>query len=251
MKNSILKPLSLISVLILLIAISACNKDPKYGDIDIYIDRELFGNTVEFEYNGSSLTPSPTGDIWVYTADVNEKEVSIDYTYDYNDERYSSIEGEAINVGLPVSLTASEDGEVVTNTSSYELRPTGDVTEPFMIFDITPSDGGDDCFIGTWAQNISSCNAPGAEKVFHFNSDGTGYVGNAIIQGYDDNCVILCNVKFNCTWEDLGGGSIQLNYTTVWNDCGQNPDPPSSSDVLNITCNGSSLDISGQTYTKR
>jgi len=251
MKNPILKTLSLISLLIVLIVFSSCNKDPEYGEIDIYIDRALFGNTVEFEYKGSPLTYSSYGDIYVYTANVDESEASIDYTYDYNGNRFSSIEGQAPNIGLPVLLEAPEDGEVVTNTSSYELRPTGDLNEPWTIFDITPDDGGGNCFIGTWAQNISSCNALGAEKVFHFNSDGTGYVGNVIIQGYDDNCVILCNVKFYCTWEDLGGGSIQLNYTDVWNDCGQNPDPPSSSDVLNITCNGTTLDISGQTYTKQ
>ncbi len=247
MNKKILTSISLISFLIVSTLISSCQKDPKYGEVEIYIDRAMFETTPEFYYNGSPLQHSSYGDIWVFEANVNEKEASIDYAFYFEDSYFSSIEG----IGLPVILEAPEDGDVVTNTNSYELRPTGDLNEPFMVFDITPDDGGGDCFIGTWAQNISSCNASGAEKVFHFNSDGTGYVGNVIIQGYDDNCVILCNVKFYCTWEDLGGGSIQLNYTDVWNDCGQNPNPPSSSDILNITCNGSSLDISGQTYTKK
>jgi len=136
MNNSILKFLSIITILTAVLVISSCNKDPQYGDVDIYVDRDMFESTPEFYYNGNPLQHSSYGDIWVFTANVNEKEASIDYSFYFNGDHFSSIEG----TGLPIILTAPEDGKVVSNTNSYELRPTGNSDDPFMVFELIPDD---------------------------------------------------------------------------------------------------------------
>lgn len=127
-----------------LLSINSCNLGPVYGYFDIYIDKALFGNLVEFSHNGELLTESYLGydELYSFTADATEAKVQIDYNFEFNGELFSSTNG----TGEPVILTAPEDGEIISQTYTYELRPTGLVDNPFLIFHLDEEDdsgGGD------------------------------------------------------------------------------------------------------------
>ena len=188
MKYKLLKTFSLL--VILSVSFSACKKDPQYGEVDIYIDRALFENTPEFYYNGNPLQHSSYGDIWVFEANVNEKEASIDYSFYYNGTYFSSIEG----LGSPVILTAPEDGNVVTNTNSYELRPTGIMDDPFLIFELVPDDPSSG-ITGNWVR-----------------SDGASYLK------FSGSSVYLCNgssgTEFSGTYDAAAGQATLVEGTT-------------------------------------
>jgi|GEM_PF-3553980 len=188
------KSLIIANFVIYVMLLSSCNKDPQYGEIEIYVDRDMFESSPEFYYNGNPLQHSSYGDIWVFEANVSEKEASIDYSFYYNRIYFSSIEG----MGLPVILTAPEDGDVVTNTNSYELRPTGDINDPFKVFELIPDDPLSGVS-GKWKR-----------------SDGASYLK------FSGSSVYLCNgssgAEFSGTYDAANGvatlveGSTELTF---------------------------------------
>ena len=162
----------LFAVIISLIVITSCKKKIDYGEIEIYIDKALFDNIPEFSYNGQSLNYNNSGDIYFYTANVDEDQAEIDYTFEFKGQHFTSKGGAA--TGSPVLLTAPENGEIITKTLSYELRPTGNSDEPFHIFDLN-SDDNDEGLTGNWVR-----------------SDGASYLK------FSGSSIYLCN-----------GGSLQ------------------------------------------
>ncbi len=252
MKNSIFTYLTLF-IFVLSLLFQSCEKKKDYTDIDFWATGWTTDEPLEFYVDGVRVQPKfpeivpehRPGNL--FEASSGDKEsVNVDFWITYNNTVYTSIPERAVG---PVSPSFTLSASEVIGGTQYNISPTGEFDDPWTI--VKESDDGDGpCFTGTWVQNISDCNASEAEKVFYFNSNGTGYVSNVIMDGYGDNCVILCRVKFNHNWTDLGDGNVQLNYTSVENDCGQIPETPGS-DMLNITCNGSSINISGQVYQKR
>ncbi len=190
MKKNILLLSTFVALIAIMISFSSCKKDSQYGEIDIYVDRDMFENTPEFFYNGSSLNHSSYGDIWVFEANVNEKDASIDYSFNFGGTYFSSIDG----LGSPVILTAPEDGEVVSNTNSYELRPTGDMDDPFKIFELIPDDPSSGV-TGKWVR-----------------SDGASYLK------FSGSTVYLCNgssgAEFSGTYDAAAGKATLVEGTT-------------------------------------
>lgn len=177
----------------LTLVFSGCKKQIDYGSIDIYIDRALFGNTVEFSYNGESLSYYNYDDIYIFTANVNEENAAIDYTFDYNGQHFSSITGEAVTTGSPVYLTAPEDGDIVSHSLSYELRPIGNVDEPFLIFDLNEEDNG---VTGNWIR-----------------SDGASYLK------FSGSSIYLCNgtslQEFSGTYDASANKATLVEGSTI------------------------------------
>lgn len=232
---------------------SSCKKEKDYTDIDFWATGWSTEIPLEFYVDGVRVQPKfpevvpehRPGNLFEASSGGKES-VTVDFWITYNGTVYTSIPDRAKG---PVSPSFSLSADETIAGSEYIISPTGDYNDPWNI-DKVNDDGGGPCFTGTWVQNVSDCNASGAEKVFYFNGNGTGYASNVIIQGFGDNCVILCTVKFNYNWTDLGNNNIKIKYTSVENDCGQSPETPDP-DTLSITCNGSSINISGQVYQKR
>lgn len=113
--------------------------------------------------------------------------------------------------------------------------------------------GGGDCIIGSWRQDLTDCDDPNAYKTFQFNSDGSGKSTNVIVQGYGAGCAVMCRVTFEWSWTQSSDGSITIDYKDVYQDggCSAEPQLPTSSSVINVSCNGSSLSINGQTYERQ
>ncbi|PLX04614.1 MAG: hypothetical protein C0595_02640 [Marinilabiliales bacterium] len=175
MRPNILKPFAISLILITIISFSACKKETKYGDVEIYIDRAMFESSPEFYYKGNPLQHSSYGDIWVFEANVVEKEATIDYSFYFNGSYFSSIDG----TGLPVILIAPEDGDVVSNTNSYELRPTGNSEDPFLIFELIPDDPSEG-ISGNWVRDdgASYLKFSGSTVYLCNGSSGQEFSGN-------------------------------------------------------------------------
>ncbi|MEO9477556.1 MAG: hypothetical protein ABJG41_18565 [Cyclobacteriaceae bacterium] len=132
-----------------LISFTACETDDEGGKIVIYADHDLFDSAPEFFYGGKSLTSEYLGidALYSYTASVASKNAGIDYNYDFGGERFSSLAGEAAVQGAKVMLRADDK----SGRNSYELRPTGDHDNPFLVFDLNEDDGGSGDACGDYA----------------------------------------------------------------------------------------------------
>jgi hypothetical protein len=256
LKNEHMKKLNLIRMFFVALTFGflflSCEKKIDYTDIDFWATGWTTDEQLEFYVDGIRVQPKypeivqehRPGNLFEASSGGKES-VTIDFWITYNNTVYTSIPERTVG---PVSPSFTLNGDETVGGTQYNITPTGNFDNPWSIS--KENDDSDPCFVGKWVQNISDCNALGAEKIFNFNSNGTGYISNVIIDGYYDNCTILCTVRFNITWEDLGGGSVYITYTSIENDCGQNPVVPGP-ETISIVCNGSSINMSGQIYQKQ
>lgn len=251
MKQLTFLQISLLALAFVLV-FPSCEKNPDYTSIDFWATGWTTSDPLEFYVDGVRVQPKfpeivpehRPGNLFEASSGAKES-VRVDFYITYNNTVFTSMPERTVG---PVSPSFTLKGDETTGGTQYNISPTGNFDNPWTI--TKENDDSGPCFTGKWVQNISDCNAPGAEKVFNFNSNGTGYISNVIMDGYGDNCSILCTVRFNITWEDLGGGSVYITYTSIDNDCGQNPTVPGP-ETISIVCNGSSINMSGQIYQKQ
>ncbi|MEP4533410.1 MAG: hypothetical protein ABJ004_09995 [Cyclobacteriaceae bacterium] len=138
--------LLLVCVLLLL---TACEKDEDSGKVIIYADHDMFDSPPEFFHGEKSLSSEYLGidALYSYTTSVEGKNAAIDYTYDFNGERFSSLAGEANVQGAKVILSANDK----SGRNAYELRPTGDPDDPFLVFDLNEDNEGSGDACGDYA----------------------------------------------------------------------------------------------------
>ncbi|MCB9678096.1 MAG: hypothetical protein H6737_23550 [Alphaproteobacteria bacterium] len=109
---------------------------------------------------------------------------------------------------------------------------------------LPPEEGGGgpgDCFVGTW-DSPAGCN--GESATLTLGADGTGEVTSVDCSG---TCATSSNVLF-FTWTE-SGGTLTLNVSNGLT-CGQ-PNPVTLTEDIAASCEGDTLLVNGEPYTRR